>query len=229
MDRDAPIIGRDDAIRSIRDAYHDLNMAFVNEVAIVLQKVGLDAKEVLDAAGLPFRTGLVSHRKEENQLVHAAELTGYHPQVLTAGQRLNKGMGRYIAGKTVQQLIDARRLVEGSRVSILGLSQVENCGDIRDSQVVDVIQELIEFGVTCHVHDPLVDNRVAMHEYGITLESWEELQPADALILAVPHDQILAKSTPEMMSLISKQGCFIDVRCVVDPSPFRQAGIRVWR
>src|SRR5204862_2784224 len=171
----APSIRVAEAAKVIENTQRDLNIAFVNELAIIFEKMGLDTLEVLKAAGtkwnfLPFRPGLVGGHcigVDPYYLTHKAELMGYHPEVILAGRRINDNMGAHIARKTVQQMIHAGRNIMGARVNVLGLTFKENCKDIRNSKVIDVIRELAEYGVEVHVHDPEADPDETLHEYGI--------------------------------------------------------------
>jgi UDP-N-acetyl-D-galactosamine dehydrogenase len=226
-----------EAAKVIENTQRDLNIAFVNELAIIFGRLGLDTQEVLRAAGtkwnfLQFRPGLVGGHcigVDPYYLTHKAELAGYHPEVILAGRRINDGMGSYIARKSVQQMIHAGRSIKGARVNILGLTFKENVPDIRNSKVVDILRELHEFGVETYVHDPLAAPEDALHEYGVRLSDWDGLPAADATILAVAHEG-LAKLPPEaLMQKIVKNGCFIDIKGVFDPAPFRREGISVWR
>ena len=226
-----------EAAKVIENTQRDLNIAFVNELAIIFDKLGLDTVEVLRAAGtkwnfLPFRPGLVGGHcigVDPYYLTHKAELLGYHPEVILAGRRINDGMGQHIARKTVQQMIHAGRNIKGARVSVLGLTFKEDCPDIRNSKVIDVIRELEEFGVEIFAHDPTADAEEVLHEYGVRLRSWEDLPAADALILAVAHRQFLGLTASAYMQKIVRSGCLIDVKSVFDPAPFRKEGVRVWR
>jgi UDP-N-acetyl-D-galactosamine dehydrogenase len=151
-----------EAAKVIENTQRDLNIAFVNELAIIFDKLGLDTAEVLNAAGtkwnfLQFRPGLVGGHcigVDPYYLTHKAELAGYHPEVILAGRRINDGMGQHIARKTVQEMIHAGRNIKGARVNVLGLTFKENCPDIRNSKVVDIVHELRQFGVETFVHDP---------------------------------------------------------------------------
>src|SRR6266702_3370583 len=233
----APSIRVAEAAKVIENTQRDLNIAFVNELAIIFDKLGLDTAEVLNAAGtkwnfLPFRPGLVGGHcigVDPYYLTHKAELAGYHPEVILAGRRINDGMGPYIARKTVQQMIHAGRNIMGARVNILGLTFKENCRDIRNSKVIDVIRELEEFGVECHVHDPEADPDETMHEYGIRLKSWDELPAADALVLAVAHKGFLAMPPAAFLEKIVRKGCLVQVKPALDPAAFAREGVRVWR
>lgn len=226
-----------EAAKVIENTQRDLNIAFVNELAIIFDRLGLDTTEVLEAAGtkwnfLPFRPGLVGGHcigVDPYYLTHRAELAGYHPEVILAGRRINDDMGAHIARKTVQQMIHAGRNIKGARVNVLGLTFKENCADIRNSKVVDVLRELAEFGIETYVHDPKADAAATFHEYGIRLCSWEDLPVADALILAVPHRPFLDLPGTAIVQKIVHQGCLIDIKSALDPAPFRQQGLRVWR
>jgi len=226
-----------EAAKVIENTQRDLNIAFVNELAIIFEKLGLDTLEVLKAAGtkwnfLPFRPGLVGGHcigVDPYYLTHKAELLGYHPEVILAGRRINDGMGSHIARKAVQQMIHAGRNIKGARVNVLGLTFKEDCPDIRNSKVVDVIRELREFGVETHVHDPAASAEEALAGYGLRLAAWEDLPAADALILAVPHRRFLALSKEDLLRKIVRNGCLIDVKSVLDAEAFRREGLRVWR
>ena len=226
-----------EAAKVIENTQRDLNIAFVNELAIIFEKLGLDTLEVLRAAGtkwnfLPFRPGLVGGHcigVDPYYLTHKAELLGYHPEVILAGRRINDSMGQHIARKTVQQMIHAGRNIKGARVNVLGLTFKEDCPDIRNSKVIDIIRELHEFGVETYVHDPMAAADEALHEYGVKLADWEDLPAADATILAVAHRRFLEMEFSKMKSKIVREGCLIDVKSVLDPEPFRREGLRVWR
>ncbi len=233
----APSIKVAEAAKVIENTQRDLNIAFVNELAIIFEKLGLDTMEVLKAAGtkwnfLPFRPGLVGGHcigVDPYYLTHKAELVGYHPEVILAGRRINDGMGAHLARKTVQQMIHAGRNIKGARVNVLGLTFKEDCPDIRNSKVVDIVRELHEFGVQTFVHDPAASADEALHEYGLRLSSWDDLPAADALVLAVSHKAFLGVPAVQMLKKIVRGGCLIDVKSVLDPAPFQHAGVRVWR
>src|SRR5919197_4311851 len=225
-----------EAAKVIENTQRDLNIAFVNELAIIFERMGLDTHEVLKAAAtkwnfLPFRPGLVGGHcigVDPYYLTHKAELLGHHPEVILAGRRINDSMGPHIARKTVQQMIHAGRNVKGARVNVLGLTFKENVPDIRNSKVVDVIRELHEFGVETYVHDPLASGADALHEYNVRLCEWHDLPAADALIVAVAHKRFLETPVAEYLKKIVRTGCFIDVKSVFDPAAFRREGLRVW-
>jgi len=233
----APSIRVAEAAKVIENTQRDLNIAFVNELAIIFEKLGLDTHEVLRAAGtkwnfLPFRPGLVGGHcigVDPYYLTYKAELAGYHPEVILAGRRINDGMGAHIARKTVQQMIHAGRNIKGARVNVLGLTFKENVPDIRNSKVIDIIRELNEFGVETYLHDPFASHEDALHEYGLRLCDWDTMPAADAMVLAVPHKTFLETPQSEMLKKIVRRGCLVDVKSALDAEAYRKEGIRVWR
>jgi UDP-N-acetyl-D-galactosamine dehydrogenase len=226
-----------EAAKVIENTQRDLNIAFVNELSIIFEKMGLDTAEVLQAAQtkwnfLPFRPGLVGGHcigVDPYYLTYKAELLGYHPEVILAGRRINDGMGSHIARKTVQQMIHAGRSIKGARVNILGLTFKENVPDIRNSRVIDIIRELHEFGVQTFVHDPMASAEEALVEYGVRLCSWQDLPAADALVLAVGHRQFVERTVAAYLEKLVRRGCLIDVKSLCDAAAFRREGILVWR
>jgi UDP-N-acetyl-D-galactosamine dehydrogenase len=226
-----------EAAKVIENTQRDLNIAFVNELSIIFERMGLDTTEVLKAAGtkwnfLPFRPGLVGGHcigVDPYYLTHKAELMGYHPEVILAGRRINDGMGSHIARKTVQQMIHAGRNIKGARVNVLGMTFKEDVPDIRNSKVIDIIRELHEFGVETFVHDPQASPDDALHEYGVRLTDWDSLPAADALILAVSHRRYLEMPTEALLRKVVRAGCIIDVKSVLDAAALRKEGMRVWR
>jgi UDP-N-acetyl-D-galactosamine dehydrogenase len=226
-----------EAAKVIENTQRDLNIALMNELAIIFDKVGIDTLEVLKAAGtkwnfLPFRPGLVGGHcigVDPYYLTHKAEMIGYHPQVILAGRRINDGMAKFVAEKTVKSMISSGFHVKGSKVNVVGLTFKENCPDLRNSKVADIVHELESYGCEVHVYDPVADADEAQHEYGIKLESWESLPQADALVVAVAHKEILAHSLTEFQEKLNDGGCFIDVKSQFDPHAIREAGYCVWR
>jgi UDP-N-acetyl-D-galactosamine dehydrogenase len=226
-----------EAAKVIENTQRDLNIALMNELAIIFDKVGIDTLEVLKAAGtkwnfLPFRPGLVGGHcigVDPYYLTHKAEMIGYHPQVILAGRRINDGMAKFVAEKTVKSMISAGFHVKGSKVNVIGLTFKENCPDLRNSKVADIVHELESYGVEVHVYDPVADGDEAQHEYGIKLESWDSLPSADAMVVAVAHREVLARSLADFQSKLNDGGCFIDVKSQFDPKSIREAGYCVWR
>ena len=227
-----------EAAKVIENTQRDLNIALMNELAIIFDKIGIDTLEVLKAAGtkwnfLPFRPGLVGGHcigVDPYYLTHKAEMVGYHPQVILAGRRINDGMAKFVAEKTVKSMISSGFQVKNAKVNVIGLTFKENCPDLRNSKVADIVHELQSYGVDVHVWDPLAEADEARHEYGITLEkNWDALPKADALIAAVPHKEVLAMSVPDFQSKLNDGGCFIDVKSQFDQNALREAGFCVWR
>lgn len=186
-----------EAAKVIENTQRDLNIALVNELAMIFNKMGIDTEAVLKAAGtkwnfLPFRPGLVGGHcigVDPYYLTHKAEAIGYHPQVILAGRRTNDGMGAYVASELVKAMIRKGIAVKGARVLVLGLTFKENCPDLRNTRVVDVVSELRDYGIEVDVHDPWVDADEATHEYGITLTDEPDAKAYDGLVLAVAHDR----------------------------------------
>jgi UDP-N-acetyl-D-galactosamine dehydrogenase len=226
-----------EAAKVIENTQRDLNIALMNELSIIFDKVGIDTMEVLKAAGtkwtfLPVRPGRVGGHcigVDPYYLTHKAEMIGYHPQVILAGRRINDGMAKFVAEKTVKSMIEAGFHVKGSKVNVVGLTFKENCPDLRNSKVADIVNELRSYGVEVHVHDPVADTAEAFHEYGIELEDWDALPRADAFIVAVAHNEILALSLPEIGEKLTDGGCFVDVKAQFDPKQIREAGYCIWR
>lgn len=186
-----------EAAKVIENTQRDLNIALMNELALIFDRLGIDTLEVLEAAGtkwnfLPFKPGLVGGHcigVDPYYLTYKAEELGYHPEVILAGRRINDGMGKYVAQKAIKMLIAAGRRVDKAKIGILGLTFKENVPDLRNTRVVDIKAELEEFGVTVLVHDPLADPREARAEYGFSPASLEEMRELDAIVAAVPHDE----------------------------------------
>jgi UDP-N-acetyl-D-galactosamine dehydrogenase len=226
-----------EAAKVIENTQRDLNIALMNELAIIFDKIGIDTLEVLKAAGtkwnfLPFRPGLVGGHcigVDPYYLTHKAEMIGYHPQVILAGRRINDGMAKFVAEKTIKSMIAAGCNVKGAKVNVIGLTFKENCPDLRNSKVADVISELATYGVEVHVHDPVADAGEAMHEYGVELKSWDALPKADAIIAAVSHKELLARPLGDFQDKLNQGGCFIDVKSLFDQAALREAGFSVWR
>lgn len=226
-----------EAAKVIENTQRDLNIALMNELSIIFNKLGIDTSEVLEAAGtkwnfLKFKPGLVGGHcigVDPYYLTHKAEMVGYHPQVILAGRRINDGMGKFIAEQTVKQMIVGGSNVKGARVNVLGLTFKENCGDLRNSRVVDIIRELQSYGVEVFVHDPYGDPEEAAHEYGVRLSSWEELPVAQAIVAAVSHQEYLQMPVSQFAEKLVREGCFIDVKAAFEAPALAAAGVRVWR
>ena len=226
-----------EAAKVIENTQRDLNIALMNELSIIFRKIGIDTLEVLQAAGtkwnfLPFRPGLVGGHcigVEPYYLTHKAEMLGYHPEVILAGRRINDDMGKFIAEQTVKELIRSGHSVKGAKINVLGLTFKEDVPDLRNSKVIDVINELRNFGIEVFVHDPVPSPQEAVHEYGIQLASWDALPRADAMIVAVAHKQFVGMSAAHLAAKVAPGGCFMDVKARFDASVLRAAGLSVWR
>lgn len=226
-----------EAAKVIENTQRDLNIALMNELAMIFNMQGLDTLEVLEAAGtkwnfLPFRPGLVGGHcigVDPYYLTHKAEMLGYHPQVILAGRRINDGMAKFIAEQTVKQLIQAGSHIKGAKVNVLGITFKENVPDLRNSKVADLIVELQAYGVEVFVHDPVADTNEAREEYGIELLSWESLPKAEAIIVAVAHQPLVDLPLSTYREKIIENGCFIDVKGRFDAEALRVEGMRVWR
>ncbi|MFV0275787.1 MAG: nucleotide sugar dehydrogenase [Parahaliea sp.] len=224
-----------EAAKVIENTQRDLNIALMNELAMIFNRLGIDTLDVLEAAGtkwnfLPFRPGLVGGHcigVDPYYLTYKAQSVGFHPQVVLGGRQTNDGMGKYVAEQTVKQLVRAGHPVAGSRVAVLGLTFKENCPDLRNSKVVDIIHELQEFCCDVRVHDPLADAGEAEEEYGLELSSWEELADAEAVVLAVPHREYLRQGLAGVSKLLKSGGVIVDVKSVLERTP--EGGVSVWR
>ena len=226
-----------EAAKVIDNTQRDLNIALMNELAIIFDKIGIDTLEVLQAAGtkwnfLPFRPGLVGGHcigVDPYYLTHQAEMLGYHPQVILAGRRINDGMAAWIAQQTVKQMIKAGSCINGARVIVLGLTFKENCPDIRNSKVADMVRELKQYGCDVLVHDPIANQAEVLHEYGIALTPWELLPQADALVVAVSHQQYLDMTSDDLLGKLRPAGVFVDVKSVYPTQALRAQGHFIWR
>ncbi|NMG76304.1 nucleotide sugar dehydrogenase [Aromatoleum diolicum] len=226
-----------EAAKVIENTQRDLNIALMNELAVIFHKIGIDTLEVLQAAGtkwnfLPFRPGLVGGHcigVDPYYLTHKAEMLGYHSDVILAGRRINDGMGKYVAEQTVKQMIQAGHSIRGCDVIVLGLTFKENCPDLRNSKVIDVIRELESFGCRVHVHDPVAASAEARHEYGVSLTEWDALPRAAAVVAAVSHRAYLEMPLEGMTDKLLPAGIFVDVKSTYDHHSLAAAGVTVWR
>ncbi|NIA08966.1 MAG: nucleotide sugar dehydrogenase [Nitrospiraceae bacterium] len=226
-----------EAAKVIENTQRDLNIALMNELAIIFNRLGIDTQAVLKAAGtkwnfLSFRPGLVGGHCigiDPYYLTYCAQQQGYHPEVILAGRRINDSMGAYIAQRTVKELIHARVRVEGARVLILGLTFKENCPDIRNTKVMDIVRELREYGIDPLIHDPLADPKDAQTAYGIRLLT-ELPVNVDAVILAVAHKTYKEAGSATVKEILTPdRGVVIDVKDFYKPEDFDETNIRYWR
>jgi UDP-N-acetyl-D-galactosamine dehydrogenase len=227
-----------EAAKVIENTQRDLNIALMNELALIFGRIGIDTLEVLQAAGtkwnfLPFRPGLVGGHcigVDPYYLTHKAEMLGYHTQVVLAGRRINDGMAAYVAQQTVKELIHAGTSIKGAKIIVLGLAFKENCPDLRNSKVADVVRELREFGCEVVVHDPLVESSQARHEFGIKLTDWDALpNGVDGIVVAVSHQAFLCRPLGQLTTMLKPGGVFIDVKSAYDAKVIRASGYRLWR
>lgn len=226
-----------EAAKVIENTQRDLNIALMNELAIIFDKIGIDTLEVLQAAGtkwnfLPFSPGLVGGHcigVDPYYLTHKAQKLGYHPEVILAGRRINDGMGKFIAEQTVKQLVRNGHPVKDCPVIVLGLTFKEDCPDLRNSRVIDVIRELESYGANVVVHDPVADGAEARHEYGVTLVSWDDLPKASAIVAAVGHRHFKARPTVDYVGKLQGNGVVIDVKSILDGPSLNAHGINFWR
>jgi len=226
-----------EAAKVIENTQRDLNIALMNELAIIFDKMHIDTSEVLEAAGtkwnfLKFKPGLVGGHcigVDPYYLTHKAEMLGYHPQVILAGRRINDSMGKFIAEQTVKLMIASGSYIKGAKVNVLGLTFKEDCADLRNSKVIDIIRELQSYGIEVFVTDPDADPEEAVHEYGVRPVSWDELPRADAIVAAVAHKGYKLLSAEEISRKVVKGGAFMDVKACFDRTSLETAGLRVWR
>ncbi len=226
-----------EAAKVIENTQRDLNIALMNELSLIFGRIGIDTLEVLKAAGtkwnfLPFRPGLVGGHcigVDPYYLTHNAEMLCYTPHVILACRRINDSMGKHVAEQTVKQMIANDLPVKGAPVIVLGMTFKENCPDIRNSRVIDVVRELQSFGAHVLVHDPLADSAECAHEYGIGLTAWDALPPASAIVAAVSHQEYAEMGLEQLLRKLVPGGVFADVKSAYDPAALRAAGVRPWR
>jgi len=233
---EAPSIKAAEAAKVIENTQRDLNIALMNELAVIFDRMGIDTSDVLEAAGtkwnfLPFTPGLVGGHcigVDPYYLTHKAEAYGYHPQVILAGRRINDGMGSFVASETVKNLMKSGR-GNNPIVTVLGITFKENVPDFRNTKVVDIISELKNYGIDPQVHDPLADPELVHEEYGVALTEMGDLKKADAVILAVSHREYLEQGWTLVSGLLKDgKGVVTDVRNALDRETVPE-GIRLWR
>jgi UDP-N-acetyl-D-glucosamine/UDP-N-acetyl-D-galactosamine dehydrogenase len=225
-----------EAAKVIENTQRDLNIAFVNELALIFDMMGIDTNEVLAAAStkwnfLPFKPGLVGGHcigVDPYYLTYKAEKLGYSPRVILSGRKINDEMGRFVAQRTIKEMIRAGHQILGSKVSVLGLTFKENCPDLRNSKVIDIITELRDFGVDVQVHDEYAEPTEAQRFYDISLVSFDDLEPADAIIIAVAHQRTIDLSVEGFKNLLTPKGVLIDVKGVLNKTQLVDSGIPIW-
>ncbi len=218
-----------EAAKAIENTQRDINIALMNEIAMICDRIGLRTHDVLEAAAtkwnfLRFEPGLVGGHcigVDPYYLTTLAEQVGYHPQVILAGRRVNEGMGAFIAQRLVKMLLAAEIPVRGARVGMLGLAFKPDVPDLRNTKVTGILHELHDFGIDALVHDPLVSREEAWHEYQVRLQPWTELHDLDAMILAVPHRELLAQPVDTLIAPLRRGGVLIDVKSAIDRKHLR--------
>jgi len=226
-----------EAAKVIENTQRDLNIALMNELAIICERLQISTMDVINAAKtkwnfLPFQPGLVGGHcigVDPYYLTYKAKQLGYRPEVILAGRRINDGMGKYIADQTVKQMIHLGSKVKESRVAILGLTFKENCHDIRNSKVIDVINELSSFGIEILVHDPIADKDEALKEYDIELTAWEDLVDLDAMVVCVGHEFYKKQSVEDYFEKFNANRLLIDVKSIFDKDDFLNVGVKIWQ
>ncbi|HXV26066.1 MAG TPA: nucleotide sugar dehydrogenase [Alphaproteobacteria bacterium] len=230
----APSIRVAEAAKVIENTQRDLNIALMNELALIFDRLGLRTADVLAAAStkwnfLRFTPGLVGGHcigVDPYYLTAKAEAVGYHPEVILAGRRINDGVGRFVAHKLLKLLAESGRGIARARVGLLGLTFKENIPDLRNSRVPDIVSELAEFGLRPLVHDPLASGDVALREYGIALADLNDFHDLDGLVLAVPHREYLGPLRAKILGAVAQNGVFIDLKSAVWPNDL--PGVRYW-
>ncbi len=225
-----------EAAKIIENTQRDINIALMNEIALIFDKIGINTNQVLEASKtkwnfLPFKPGLVGGHcigVDPYYLTHKAEKLGYTPQVILAGRRLNDEMGKFIAKQAIKKIIAAGNNILKSSVTVLGVTFKENCPDIRNSKVIDIIEELNEFGIKVTPHDPYADRWECKKEYDIDLSDFSQLTPASCVIIAVEHDQYKKLPIKTLFSLVKKNGVIIDVKGIFDSDKIIKAGYIYW-
>jgi len=221
----------------IENTQRDLNIALMNELAIIFHKMNIDTADVLRAAGtkwnfLPFRPGLVGGHcigVDPYYLTHKAEILGYHPQVILAGRRINDGMGAFIAEQTVKRMSAHGRPIKNASVLVMGITFKENCADLRNSKVANVIRELESFGAKVHVWDPVANAAEAKHEYGVSLVDWKTIPKFDAVVAAVSHKEVLAIDLNQLVKHCGGRAPFIDIKSAFPREALIESGFEAWR
>ena len=226
-----------EAAKVIENTQRDLNIALINELAIIFNTLGIDTLNVLEAAGskwnfLPFRPGLVGGHcigVDPYYLTYKAQIEGYHPEVILAGRKRNDSMGKYIAQATVKRLMQNGCLKNGSSVAILGLTFKEDCPDLRNTRVVDIVEEFLSYGISVQVHDPIADREEAKRYYNIDLVEFDEIEKVDAVVIAAAHRQYKDIPLKQITDKIKENGSLIDVKGVVAVNEIKAWGGDWWR
>lgn len=233
----APNIRTAEAAKVIENTQRDINIALMNELSIIFNRMGIDTQEVLTAAStkwnfLPFQPGLVGGHcigVDPYYLTYQASRYGYQPEVILAGRRINDQTGKYIAQQTIQKMILAGYTIKNASVAILGITFKENCPDVRNSKVIDIINEFNEYDVVCTLHDPIADPAATRELYGIELQPWEAIPPMDACVIAVGHQAFRKRPLSEYLQKLPRHRIIMDVKSILNPSECKQHHISLWR
>lgn len=233
----APTIKVAEAAKVIENTQRDLNIALMNELSVIFERMDIDTVDVLEAAGtkwnfLPFRPGLVGGHcigVDPYYLTHKAQKLGYHPEVISAGRRINDSMPEHVVEQTIKRMIQADCKIKGAKVAILGLTFKENCPDLRNSKVGDVIKEFQSYGVDLLVHDSMADGEEAKKYYQTDLCDLSELKNLDAIVLCVSHKEYIEKTALQFKQMLAPNGVFMDVKSAVNREEFAQEAINLWR
>jgi UDP-N-acetyl-D-glucosamine/UDP-N-acetyl-D-galactosamine dehydrogenase len=225
-----------EAAKVIENTQRDLNISLMNELSIIFHILKIDTADVLEAAEtkwnfLPFKPGLVGGHcigVDPYYLTHKAEMMGYTPEVILAGRRINNSMPAFIAGEIAKLLIKKTKSIQGLKINILGLTFKEDCNDLRNSKIFDLIEELSDYGFQLIMHDPKIDYN-SLEGANLNLKSWEDLEPADALILAVPHQFYLDLGVQNLTTKLSANGLFVDLKSKVDHAAVVAEDFEIWR
>lgn len=226
-----------EAAKILENTQRDLNIALMNELAMISHLVGIDTQEVIDAAAskwnfTPMRPGLVSGHcigVVPYYLTYKAQALGYHPELILAGRRTNDAIGSFIASQVIKQMVAAGIDIKQARINILGISSKENVQDLSNSKVIDLIKELQSYGVKIFAHDPVADAEDAKKIYGLDLLTWDQLPIAEVIIVTTTHEQFMKMPYPEMLKKLIDQGCFIDLHSRFDADQLKSLGVSVWR
>ncbi len=227
-----------EAAKVIENSQRDINIAFMNELSIIFNKMGIDTKSVLEAAGtkwnfLKFYPGLVGGHcigVDPYYLTYKAEMLGYHSQIILSGRRINDDMGKYVAENCVKNLIAADKSVRNARVAILGFTFKENCPDTRNTKIIDIVNELKEYGITPVIADPCADSDEAKHLYGVEFVDMDTIKDMDAIILAVAHTEFASMTMDRMDSFFGEgKKVLLDIKGLLDRKEYEKAGYSYWR
>ena len=228
-----------EAAKVIENSQRDINIAFMNELSMIFNRMGIDTKAVLEAAGtkwnfLNFQPGLVGGHcigVDPYYLTYKAESLGYHSQIILSGRRINDDMGKYVAESTVKQMIAAGLPIRNTRVGLLGFTFKENCPDTRNTKVIDIVKELKEYGVEVAIYDPIADANEAKMLYGVEFIDKSELKDMDAVILAVAHEEFKSMTADEIKSIyrVNENHVLVDIKGILDKKAMEEAGFIYWR